>query len=95
MTPRQRARRLHFVVMGMLGVVPLAFAIFLILGGAKSGSTYSGIASAIGLLVLAAVVLYGLVSSAIVWLVAGSPRHMLLVHALALGCVAAASAFWV
>ena len=80
MSPRDRARRWHLAILAFVAGPALGFAVYLFLRADASGSTYSGIATALALAVGAGALAYALVTTAIVWAVARAPRDAVLVH---------------
>jgi amino acid transporter len=80
---RERARRLHFVLLAVLGAPAFAFASFLMIESDRSASAMSGLAAAVGIAIVATLVAYALATTLVVRLFARTPRDTVVVHVVA------------
>jgi hypothetical protein len=80
---RDRARRLHFILLTLLGIPVFAYASFLMIESDQSASAMSGLAMAMGIAISATLVAYGLATTQAVRLFARAPRHTVVVHVVA------------
>jgi hypothetical protein len=87
---RERARRLHFTLLTLLGIPAFAYASFLMIESDRSVYAMSGLAMAMGIAIVATLVAYALATTQAVRLFARAPRDTVVVHVVApiLGAIA-------
>jgi hypothetical protein len=80
-----KPRTAHVLTLSLLCLGPIGFGTFLTIKGEKSHSDLSGIATAAGLALIGASVLYALISSVLVWKLGTTPARVIGVHGSIIG----------